>query len=401
MKSLKNLDKKLSLLFSSVLVMLVSCDSVELREHLEKDDMPPGPVKDITIENLPGAAKISYTLPDDEDVLYVAGEYEIRPGAGYNVKSSYYSNSLTVVGFGKTDEYTVDLYTVDRSGNRSEKKTVKVNPLTPPVQQSFETLDYDKGFGGIHLTFENAAKANLVTNVLIKDEYGDWIEYDKYYTGLPMGNYSVRNLNAVPTIFGVFLKDRWGNLSDTLVREVTPLFEMQLDKKKFRAVPLPGDHPNDWNITGIWNDITSNTAASGGFSSVGPFPKYFQFSLGTRSRLSRFKLWGVHDGREYSSGNIREFEVWGSNNPDPQGSFDGWELLGTYTVVKPSGLPDPEVNADDRAVAVAGFDFEVSPDAPAVLYLRVNMLSSFASPRNSPNGTAWVREMTFWGQEQP
>ncbi len=400
MKFLRNLCKSWSLM-CTVVFLLLSCDPIELREHLENDGVSPGPVSDITFEALPGAAKISYSLPSDEDLLYVVAEYEIRPGVAYNVKSSYYSNSVTVVGFGKTDEYRVDLYAVDRGGNQSEKKSIVVKPLTPPVQTAFQTLDYVSGFGGIYLTFDNTAKANLVTNVLIKDEYGDWVEYEKYYTALSAGAYAVRGLNAVPTQFGVSIYDRWGNRSDTLVKELTPIFEMQLDKKKFRALPLPGDHPNAWEITGIWNDDIRNTTASGGFSSTGPFPKYFQFSLGTKSKLSRFKFWGVHDGREYSSGNIKEFELWGSNAPDPQGSFDGWELLGTYTVVKPSGLPEGELTADDSAIAIGGFDFDVSPDAPSVLYLRVNVLSSFASPRNSANGTAWVREMTFWGQEQP
>src|SRR5690606_19938994 len=148
------------------------------------------------------------SLPEDNDVLYVVGEYEIRPGVGYNVKSSYYSNSLTVVGFGTTDEYTVDLYVVDRSGNRSEKTTVSITPLPSPVQTAFETLDYVQGFGGIFLTFENTAKANLVTNVLVKDAHGEWVEYDKYYTALPSGAYSVRGVDAVCMTFGLSRCDR-------------------------------------------------------------------------------------------------------------------------------------------------------------------------------------------------
>src|SRR5690606_24718515 len=139
----------------------------------------------------------SYTLPDDKDILYVVADYEIRKGVAYDVKSSYYNNSVTILGFGTTEEYDVDLYVVDRSGNKSERTTIKVNPLTPPVQLAFEKLDYTRGFGGIHLTFENETKANLVTNILVRNEANEWIEYDKYYTSLPNGDYSVRNLQSV------------------------------------------------------------------------------------------------------------------------------------------------------------------------------------------------------------
>src|SRR5690606_15340242 len=397
MKILKTRHKNIVLLLCGVIFMLSSCDKVELRDNLEQDDVAPGSVTDVSFEGLPGAAKINYSLPDDNDVLYVVGEYNIRTGVGYNVKSSYYNNSLTVVGFGTTDEYTVDLYVVDRSGNRSEKTTVAITPLTTPVQTAFETLDYVQGFGGIYLTFENAAKANLVTNVLVKDAHGEWVEYDKYYTALPSGAYSVRGVDAVPTTFGVSIYDRWENRSDTLIREITPIYEAQLDKSKFTTLALPGDGGNAWTLSGLWNDVT---ASGHGISSTGSFPARYNFDIGTRSKLSRFKFWGVYDGREYSAGNIREFELWGSNDPDPQGSFDGWELLGLYTVAKPSGLPEGELSADDKATAAAGIEFEISQDVPPVRYIRINILSTFASPRNAANAQAWMREITFWGQEQ-
>jgi hypothetical protein len=399
MKILKILYKNIILLCGGGVLMLSSCDKVELRNSLEDDTVAPGPVTDVTYDALPGAATIRYSLPADNDVLYVIGEYEIKPGVNYNVKSSYYNNSLTVVGFGTTNEYNVNLYAVDRSGNRSEKKTVTVKPLSPPVQTAFATLDYVQGFGGIYLTFENAAKANLVANVLIKDEHGDWKEYDKYYTALPMGSYSVRGLDAVPTTFGISIYDRWENRSDTLIQEITPIYEAELNTARFKQLALPGDATNLWNMTMLWDGIPDN---NGGFASSESFPKHFQFNLGTKTKLSRFKLWGVYtQDRFYLSGNVREFELWGSDNPDPQGSFDGWELIGTYTVIKPSGLPEGELSADDRAIALAGIDFDVSPDAPPATYLRVNILSTFGAPRNASVGDAWIRELKFWGVEQP
>src|SRR3546814_2358569 len=45
--------------------------------------------------------------------------------------ASYFADSLEVYGFADTSEYTVQLYAVDRAGNRSEVVNVPVTPLEP------------------------------------------------------------------------------------------------------------------------------------------------------------------------------------------------------------------------------------------------------------------------------
>lgn len=378
-------------------ILIASCDKVEYRDPLEDDGTPPGSVRELQVENLPGGARISYTLPGDKDLLYVKANYEIRPGTEYEVKASYYENEIQVMGFGSAKPYTVHLFAVDRGGQVSEKTSVEIHPLTPPVQSAFEQLEYESGFGGIHVLFQNAARAELSATVLIKSQQGVWEEYDKHYTALPDGNFSVRGLPAEPLTFGVYFSDRWENHSDTLIKEVTPLFEAPLDQTRFRELPLPGDVVNLWKLPMIWDDIPTN---SGGFSNRDGFPKHFQIDMGTTAKLSRMKLWGVFDGREYSGGNVREFEVWGSNNPSGDGSDEGWVLMQSCEVIKPSGLPVGEVSPDDRAIALAGLDFDISPDAPAVRFLRIKILSTFVSPRGAASGDTWIRELKFWGQDQ-
>lgn len=379
-------------------LILQSCERLEIRDSLESDSTPPGKIAGVQVKNLPGKAEISYTLPNDEDLLFVLAEYEIRPGVKHETKSSYYNNSLTVVGFGQEKEYPIHIYTVDRSGNRSESELVIVKPLKSPVQVAFEELAYSKTFGGISMSFKNESKADLAATVLIKDEFGDWLEYDKYYTALPTAAYAVRGLPANPTTFGVYISDRWENSSDTLIQEETPLFEKQLNKDFFRAVPLPGDAANTWALVNLWND---DVRQNSGFKATDAMPKRFQFDLGTTAKLSRFRIWGVHaDGREYSSANLKEFEVWGSNAPNPNGSYDGWTLIDEYEVIRPSGLsPGDELTADDIAMAAAGFEFIIPDDAPAFRYIRFNMLSSFATPRTAATGELWLKELTFWGQD--
>src|SRR3546814_801940 len=230
--------------------------------------------------------------------------------------------------------------------------------------EAFNALDYESDFGGINLNFRNEAEADLSATILIKDSFDEWIEYDKYYTALANGSYAVRGLPAEPTTFGVYISDRWENTSDTLIKEAIPLFEEELAKELFMLLPLPGDAPSRWSIPALWDN---NINSDNDFHSSEELPKRFQFDLGERAKLSRFRIWGIRKGREYSSGNIREFEIWGSDDPSPDGSYDGWTLMGEYEVIRPSGLSvGDELTTEAIATAEAGFDLLVSPNAPAL-----------------------------------
>ncbi len=56
---------------------------------------------------------------------------------------------------------------------------------------------------------------------------------------------------------------------------------------------------------------------------------------------------------------LREFEIWGSNNPNADGSWASWDSIGTFESFKPSGLPLGQVSAEDIQFArVDGEDFD-------------------------------------------
>lgn len=393
---------KWALLAPAVLcvILVPSCKQDKLRVPLEHDKVNPGVVSDVKVENVPGGAKLDFVLPKDLDLLYVQADYEIRPGIKEQSVTSMYDHALIVQGFGDTAIHEVALRAVDRSGNKSDPVMVKVRPLTPPVQQAFDSLDYERDFGGIHVTLANESKANIVITVIVKDSTGAWVDYDKEYTSLPGVDFSVRGLPAVSTDFGVFIRDRWDNHSDTMTKTITPFFEMEMDKNKFKAVTLPDDGSNTWSLAGLWDDNTTSHTGIHSNDSQG-FPVHYQFSLGVKARLSRFRIWQIYDGREYSSGNIKTFEIWGSNQPASDGSFNGWTLLQTCEVVKPSGLPSGALTDEDIATATAGDEFVIPINAPAVQYIRINILSTFASPPGSSTGGAWLVEVGFWGTVEP
>ena len=113
---LKNLDMKWKIVLKSVFTiaiasLAISCDQNNL-EPLENNSTAPGQVQNVAVENLPGKAKLTYTLPSDQDLLYVKAEYTLASGKKMEVKSSYYNNSLEVVGFANEGEYEIQLYSV-------------------------------------------------------------------------------------------------------------------------------------------------------------------------------------------------------------------------------------------------------------------------------------------------
>lgn len=385
----------------SVFLLSPACKREEIRTPLENDGVPPGVVSNVQVENLNGAAKISYAIPGDEDLIYVLAKYEIDKGQEEEMTASYYNNSMLLEGFRDTIEYPVELYAVDRGGNISEPVKVMVKPLISPVMIAYNSLAYVADFGGISISTYNEAKANIVISVAVKDENGFWVDYDKFYTNQQQIGFSVRGLPAAPTTFGVSMKDRWGHYSDTLVRELSPLFEKELDVSKFREMHLPTDMENViWAFTDLWN---ANTPANiGGFHSPdnGGFPGWLTMDLGVEAKLSRIKMWGLTDGREYTGGHVQRFEIWGSVAPDPDGSFDGWVLLQDCTVKKPSGLPSGQLSNEDMEYARSGFEFGIPIDAPEVRYIRIKVLSSFSQPENSKSGSFWIKRLAYWGDTE-
>lgn len=374
-----------------------SCKTEDTRRFLESDSNPPSEVTDISVKNLPGGAKISYEIPADIDLLYIQAEYEIRKGVKQETQASFYQHYVEVDGFGNTNAQVVTLYTVDRSGNKSKGVEVTIEPLTPPVQAAYSSLACVDDFGGINVTYQNPTRSELVTTILLKDDLGDWLEYDKNYTSVPEVDFSVRGLLSEKTTFGIFIRDKWGNLSDTLVQDFTPLVEEQLDKSKFKQLKLPTDPEiTTWAIESFWNDRPTN----GGFHTAENegVPAWVTIDLGVTTKLSRLNVWQVHDGREYSSGNVRQFEIWGTENPDPDGGWENWELLQECEIIKPSGLPTGELSNDDIQQAAEGHEFSVSGSAPEVRYIRLKVISTFSQPPGSSTGSSWLREITLWGQ---
>jgi hypothetical protein len=75
----------------------------------------------------------------------------------------------------------------------------------------------------------------------------------------------------------------------------------------------------------------------------------------------------------------KEWEIFGSMDPAPDGSWDSWIPLRNSACVsfKPSGLPQGQVNNDDLQRQVNGEEFEFDATDIQVRYIRFKVNSAW------------------------
>lgn len=360
------------------LFLVLSCSEDEKRP-LESNSAVPGQVTVRSVERLPGAVSLTYDIPDDPNFFYVKAECEIK-GQLREAKTSAYGNTLRIEGFPDTSAYMVNLYSVTRSEVVSAPVRQEVRPLTPAYLEAFESLDLFADFGGATCLYSNPAGADLVIMMSYQDSVGVWINSQTAYTSQKEGRFSQRDMDTIPTWFGVSIRDRWNNTTDTLKKLLTPIFEEEADKSLFRLYSLPTDAGSGygWVQQNLWD----GSAAEGrGWvsSTVSPLPIHITVDLGATYLLSRLTYWNRESADWFFDREaVLKMEIWGSNNPNPDGSFDeSWTLLTTTPKVsKPSGLSYGEINAEDREAGRAGNSSNFPSGTPPSRYLRFRILET-------------------------
>ena len=395
--------------FNTVLIILslhlflgIGCKRKDILLQDTGNGAAPQVVSNIQVKNLPGGAKLTYTIPKDPNISAVKAVYELKPGERSEVKSSIYVDTLQIEGFGDSAIHTINIYSVGKNGKLSTPTEVEIHPTTPPVFSVFKTMDLAATFSGAVVSFKNPTEASMAY-VLLCDSTGngDWVTADTYYSKSNEGHFSTRGFDSVKTKFAVYARDRWGNRSDTITKILKPLYEEVLDKGKFEQLVLPGD---DWEghtwsglplreMSFIWNGEWNNSNdCFHTKTSIQQMPQWFTFDLGDTYTLSRFKFYhrAGGDGR-YVGGDPETFEIWGSNHPSEDGSFDSWQLLGSFTSKKPTS--GATVSAEDIQFAcVDGEDFDFPPGTPPMRYLRWKTTKTWGG-----FNYIYISELTFWG----
>ncbi|RXG11950.1 putative protein DUF5126 [Leeuwenhoekiella aestuarii] len=362
----------------------ISCSEDTDNAPLENNGIAPGKVTNLSVQNLPGKARLTYTVPKDEDLLYIVARYTLENGTAMEVKSSYYSNSMLLEGFAGLEETTVNVYAVNRSETESEPVSITVSPDLAPVYGVAESLSVQPDFGGIRIRADNPNADDIAILVMQKNQNGDYEPLaNSIYTSISEVDQAIRGFDTTSQDFAIAVRDRWLNVTDTLFTSVKPLFEQLMPKSDFRAIRLANDAENGYPVENLWD--------SGYLSYLDAFfterdldlPSHLvTFDIGSVTKLSRLRIWNFSEpigGQRlyYYLGAMRYFRVWGANELN-DGDLSGWTLIGEYEVVKPSGLPYGQENNDDLIAARDGADYEISIDAPPVRYLRLESLENWA-----------------------
>lgn len=377
--------------------LLAGCSEIDINSPKFTGGKP-DPVTNYTVTSLNGGAQINFKMPTSDDLLYVKAEYVLASGLKRETRSSLYKDYLVVDGFENAGEYEIKLYSVAKGEVASDPTTVKIDVLTPPYLLTRETIGLIGTFGGVNVSFTNETSSDLSIQLFEKDEKEEWIEKHTYYTNSQKADFSVRGYEPEEREFGVCVKDRWGNVSDTLTRICLPLFEELIPKNTWRKYELPQDHtlPHptypQWAFEKLWDGLLGdNMFHTAPMMEV--WPSCFTIDLGLTVNFSRVRL-NQRISHLYNNNNVRIFEVYGSNEPNLDGSWDdSWTKMGTFEVIKPSGADLGTTTGEDTEAATAGHDFDFSPLLPSFRYVRFNILESWGRVQSVA-----ISELTFWGE---
>ena len=188
--------------------------------------------------------------------------------------------------------------------------------------------------GGVNVAFENESEAKLAINVIMDSTgIGNWLPLMTHYTGAKEGKFSVRGMDPKERILGVYIRDRWYHKSDTLVKVLTPLYEELIPKKSWKALHLPGDswEPDaaKYSLENVWDDIVNNSENLFASRAWDKKPQWFTVDLNQTVIFSRMKLF-QRTSHPYNAAWVKTFEIWGTTEYNPDGSWDNWMLLGRF-----------------------------------------------------------------------
>jgi hypothetical protein len=381
---MKRINRNLLLFLLSLTVAFSSCKEDELGP-LENNTTPPGKVANVSVTNGPGNANITFSLPADKDLLYVKAVYYLANGQEMEVKTSYYGNTLLVEGFGDTNEHEVKIYAVNRSETTSEPTIVKVKPLENPIWGVYRSLKAVADFGGLNFKGSNPSKADLAIEVLVLSK-GKYIPTSKnIYTAAIDIDQSVRGLDTLSQKFAITIRDRWLNYSDTLFTTLKPLYETALSKSGYKEVILPTDTPQEYSGTGVSKMWDGNIIDWPSVCLTKPSvltPQWVTFDLGKVATMSRIVVWNypeyLNAGRTYYyGGNLKDFEIWGTDNPPADGSYNNWVMLGKYSSTKPSKSAYGVQTSEDYAFANAGISYNFAVGLKKVRYIRIKSINNW------------------------
>ena len=276
----------------TALIFMMTCSEESGHGPYGSDGIPPGKVTINEVINSPGGAVIYFTPPTDEDLLYVKASFDDENELAREVIVSAVIDSLSIVGFAQEGTYPVDVVAVDRGENESESVVVNISPLEAPIHAILNSMVSAQDFGGINIAYENPTRAEVSLNMSTLDNDGNLVFRESFYTSQANSSYSFRGYDPVPTVFVIYVEDKWGNQTTTRSFETTPLEDMFMDKAYWAIEPMPGDESFSeygFSANQIWDSYWSNQWNCGHTNFL-PLPHQLTLDLGQTLSKRRIRI---------------------------------------------------------------------------------------------------------------
>ncbi|GHT67926.1 hypothetical protein AGMMS50239_31970 [Bacteroidia bacterium] len=425
--------KNLFLLLIFVLGLGACTESMRF-ESASNDKTPPGKPEIIRWEPLYGGARFFYKLPPDEDLLSVDAEYVAENGKTFHFTSSFYLDSLDVLGFGDMNPHKVSLYGVDRTGNRSEPVVVEITPKESAITRVLRSVVVKPGFSSFFVDWENELKQ--VINVYIHFKFTDSGTardlISVFSSNMEKERRFINDLKLSPQDpieISIKVEDIYGNVTEEKSYGSINLREdFELDKTLFHipeandstvvlrngtrvnaGVPAMFGNNLEGRMSKLIDGIIDrgdnlnffHTAGRGrtGFSKDGNMPWNIIIDLGGYYRLSRIStvqrhsggLDNISRGQYYRSENCGEFRLWVYNESTLQ-----WDSISTQRTAIPNFINELQFVKAGEAGDMTYF----YPDEPdytqPTRWFRYEGLHCF-DDNYSSTGANCMSELTLYG----
>jgi hypothetical protein len=413
---------------------LFACKESERFEIGYSDSVPPAPPEFLRYDTLYGGARIYFTPPRDRDLLSVDASYISESGEKRWFSVSYYISVINVYGFGTEEPRTVQLYAVDRAGNKSEAVDILITPYEPAVTQVAGTVYVKPGFSSFYVDWKNVLEQNM--NIYVDYTYTEQgVTKEKhviYTSNDPEERRFVRGFELLTSEdkihVSIRVDDKYGNMTEILdMGEITLLEDEKVPKDRWSmpslgdsigGVPqafLAGIYGRDYKL---YDDIIddgrnfnmSHTMNKGrtGNPADGNMPWNVMIDLGDYYELSRiithqrYNPWSDYitdldnfgRGAYYGGENVGMYAMYIWND-----EVQVWDSLITHKITYPVGSTDRDL----KLLGKSGDLAYMYPDDPQFTrptrWFRYEALGAFGGNYTSMDGHC-LSEITLYAKKK-
>lgn len=386
-----------------IIISLFSCDKKE-----DIDTTPPGKLTITGIVPTYGGAKIAYTLPQDEDVLFVKAKYTNALGNEVFKVSSHYNDTIEVTGFNDTEPKNIKLYVYDRNNNKSEAVETQVTPLESYIFQVQESIEIVPDLGGVKVSWTNPSENPVHV----------WLYYKKHdidtfkimSSSFSTYRFNIIGLDSVEYEFSADVEDEIGIKSGKkFITNAIPKFEEKIQKDSWSLVSNLSCNGNAWegqtinffdDVVDTHDDPNDNSyfIVQGGGSDLDNGTLDIVINLNKHVLIDRFIVWQRaywYSGAEnqgvsaipyyYQQENLKAFNIYISND------LVEWALVGEYEIEDPK---DEDNNVPEVYIEIAkeGHNFILNEVTQPFQYLKFSITKNFGSKEN-----VYGSEITLFG----